>query len=227
MKRYCIYMLMIFTLLLLPQVVSAASLCDYRVLTEERDKARNINVSYSYKMENGEPIFSVTISNLFETMYVKDLLSGKVYHSDDFTSESELILEGYRDDKKISYVVYSKEYGCYGTSLITLYATLPNYNEFSADEVCIGAEEFSLCQRWGAVSVDYDTFVAKVKAYKEQKANPLYPPDFEQEKTWLDYVFAFVGKYYVYLVSLVIIIVLLISALKKIFVQKNEFDFKV
>ena len=92
-------MLMIFTLLLLPQVVSAASLCDYRVLTEERDKARNINVSYSYKMENGEPIFSVTISNLFETMYVKDLLSGKVYHSNNFTSENELILEGYRDDK--------------------------------------------------------------------------------------------------------------------------------
>ena len=227
MKRDYIYMLMIFTLLFLPRIVSAAPLCDYRTLTEQRDKARNVNLTYSYKMENGEPVFAVTISNLFDDMYVEDKLTGKVYHSDKFTTETELIIDGYRDDKKIRYVVYSKAFGCYGKSLITLYATLPNYNEFSADEVCIGAEEFSLCQRWGAVSVDYNTFVAKVKAYKEQKETPLYPPDFEQEKTWLEYVFEFVGKYYVYLVSLVIIVVLLISALKKIFVQKNEFDFRV
>lgn len=227
MKRYYIYLLMVFTILFLPRTVFAAPVCDYRILSEQRDKARNINLSYSYKMENGVPVFSVTISNLFDDMYVEDQLTKKVYHSKDFTSTSELVLDGYRDDLKIRYVIYSKVNGCYGKSLLTLYATLPNYNEFSADEVCVGAEEYSLCQRWGAVSVDYKTFVTKVKEYKELKANPLYPPDFEQEKTWLDYVFAFVGKYYVYLVSLVIVIVLLISALKKSFVQKNEFDFKV
>ena len=138
-----------------------------------------------------------------------------------------MIIEGYRDDSKVRYAIRSKGHGCNNATLITLYATLPNYNEFSADEICIGAEEFSMCQRWGAVSADYDSFVAKVKAYKELKENPLYPTEFKKEMTWLDYVFEFVGKYYVYLVSLVIIIVLLISALKKVFVQKNEFDFDV
>lgn len=227
MKRVYIYITFVFTLLFLPNIVFAASLCDNRVLLEQRDKARNVNISYSYVMENGEPIFSVTLSNLFEDMYVVDKLTGKTYHSDKFTTDGELVIEGYRDDLKIRYVVYSKVYGCYGESLINLYATIPNYNEFSADKVCVGAEEFSLCQRWGAVSVDYDTFVAKVKAYKEQKANSISTPVFKQEKTWLDYIFSFVGKYYVYLVSLVIILVLLISALKKVFVQKNEFDFRV
>mgnify|MGYP003311858602 CR=1 FL=1 len=91
-------------------------------------------------MENGEPIFSVTISNLFEDMYVVDKLSNKVYHSNNFTSDSELVIDGYRDNHKITYVVYSKVYGCYGEQLITLYASIPNYNEFSADKVCIGAE---------------------------------------------------------------------------------------
>lgn len=227
MRKVYICLTFVFTLLFLPQIVSAKSLCDNRVLLEQRAKARNVNISYSYTMENGEPIFSVTISNLFEDMYVVDKLSNKVYHSNNFTSDSELVIDGYRDNHKITYVVYSKVYGCYGEQLITLYASIPNYNEFSADKVCIGAEEFSLCQRWGAVSVDYDTFVEKVEAYKKQKASKIEPPDFEQEKTWLDYIFSFVGKYYVYLVSLVIIVVLLISALKKVFVQKNEFNFKV
>lgn len=227
MKKVYICMIFVFALLFLPNKVFADSLCDNRVLLEQRDKARNVNISYSYKMENGEPVFSITISNLFDDMYVVDKLSGKTYHSDKFTTDSELVLDGYRDDQKIRYVIYSKAYGCYGRSLMTLYASIPNYNEFSADKVCVGAEEFSLCQRWGAVSVDYDTFVAKVKAYKEQKSNSISTPNFEQEKTLLDYIFSFVGKYYVYLVSLVIILVLLISALKKIFVQKNEFNFKV
>lgn len=227
MKKVYICIAFVFTMLFLPQIVSAKGLCDNRDLLEQRAKARNVNVSYSYTMENGEPIFSVTISNLFDDMYVVDKLSGKIYQPKDFTTDSELIIKGYRDDQKITYMVYTTVYGCYGEQLITLYASIPNYNEFSADKVCVGAEEFSLCQRWGAVSVDYDTFVAKVKAYKEQKAAKLTPPNFEQEKTWLDYVFSFVGKYYVYLVSLVIILVLLISALKKVFVQKNEFDFKV
>ena len=162
MKRYFVYVIAIFTLLMLPIKVSATNLCDYGLLSDY-----------------------------------------------------------------LSYQIYTRVAGCYGKMLTTRYVTFPNYNEFSTDEVCIGAEEFSLCQRWGAVAVDYDTFVAEVNAYKNKKAIEKNKIVFNNEKTFWEKVFIFVGNYYVYLVSLVVIIILFISALKKIFVKKNQFDFKV
>ena len=70
MKKVYICIAFVFTMLFLPQIVSAKGLCDNRDLLEQRAKARNVNVSYSYTMENGEPIFSVTISNLYDDMYI-------------------------------------------------------------------------------------------------------------------------------------------------------------
>lgn len=227
MKRYFVYVITIFALLMLPIRVSATNLCDYGLLADYRSLAKNINVTYSYKLEDGQPIFEVTISNLYEDMYIVDTLTNATYDKSDFTSENEIIISGYRDNSKISYQIYTRVAGCYGKMLTTRYVTFPNYNEFSTDEVCIGAEEFSLCQRWGAVAVDYDTFVAEVKAYKNKKAIEKNKIVFSNEKTFWEKVFIFVGNYYVYLVSLVVIIILFISALKKIFVKKNQFDFKV
>lgn len=227
MKKYFIYVLVIFTLLIMPNQVSASSLCDYGLLADYRSLAKNINITYSYKLENGEPIFEVTISNLYDDMYIVDTLTKAVYDKSDFTSENEIVIGGYRDNTKISYQIYTRVAGCYGKMLTTRYVTFPNYNEFSTDEVCVGAEEFSLCQRWGTVGVDYDTFVAEVNAYKRQKNLQKNKIIFENEKTFWEKVFTFVGNYYAYLVSLVIILILLISALKKIFVKKNQFDFKV
>ena len=69
--------------------------------------------------------------------------------------------------------------------------------------------------------------MAEVNAYKNKKAIEKNKIVFNNEKTFWEKVFIFVGNYYVYLVSLVVIIILFISALKKIFVKKNQFDFKV
>lgn len=227
MKKYYIYISTVFALLMMPIRIYATNLCDYGLLSDYRSLAKNINVTYSYKMEDDKPVFEVTISNLYEDMYVVDTLTNATYDKSDFTSDNEIIISGYQENSKISYQIYTRVAGCYGKMLTTRYVTFPNYNEFSTDEVCVGAEEFSLCQRWGAVAVDYDTFVAEVKAYKTKKANKNNKIIFNDEKTFWEKVFIFVGNYYVYLVSLVIIIILFISVLKKIFVKKNEFDFKV
>ena len=227
MKKKIIYTLIFFALLIMPNKGFAASLCDYGLMSDYRSLAKNINITYSYKMENNEPVFEVTISNLYEDMYIVDTLTKATYDKDDFTSDNEIVISGYPDDKKITYQIYTRVVGCYGKMLTTRYVTFPNYNEFSTDEVCIGAEEFSLCQRWGAVAVDYDTFVAEVKAYKEEKALRQELITFDKKKTFWERVFTFIGNYYAYLVSLVIIIILLISALKKFFIKKNQFDFDV
>ena len=227
MKKYYIYVFIIFTLLLMPNMVSAAGLCEYKLLSDYRSLAGNVNITYSYRMEDGKPVFDVTISNIYDDMYVKDVLLDKTYTEKDVDANNEIVIKGYRDDLQLKYQIYTTVAGCYGQLLTTKYVTLPNYNEFSADEACVGAEEYSLCQRWGAVSVDYETFIAKVAAYKERKAAQGNEIVFNKNKTLLEKIFAFVGNYYVYLVSLIIIIILGIAALKKIFLKKNQFDFRV
>lgn len=227
MKRQYIYLLIFFTILFTPKTINAASNCDYKNLSDYRSLAGNINVTYSYRMEEGKPVFDVTISNIYDDMYIIDTYQNKQYTKKDFTSDNELIIKGYPDDLTLRYQVYGYIFGCPNQQLITKYVTLPNYNEFSTDKACVGAEEYSLCQRWGAVSVDYEEFLSKVQAYKERKKAQNNPIIFDDEKTFWDYVFTFVGNYYVYLVSLVIIIILLTAAIKKTFIKKNEFDFKV
>lgn len=227
MKKYYIFFLMVFTLLLMPNVVSAEGVCDYKTMSDYRSLAGNVNITYSYRMEDDKPVFDVTISNLYDDMYVKDVSLNKKYDKSNFDSNNDIVITGYIDDVQLKYQIYTRNVNCYDQLLSTKYVTLPNYNEFSADAVCIGAEEYSLCQRWGAVSVDYDTFIAKVKAYKERKKSAGEVIDFKHDKTLLEKIFSFVGSYYVYLVSLIIIIILIIAALKQIFLKKNQFDFNV
>lgn len=227
MKRCFIYVLTVFTLLIVPKEIVYASYCDVGISSDYKALAGNIDITYSYTMENGQPIFDVTISNLYEGMYIVDTLTEQKYTQKDFTSDNEIVIDGYRDGSKISYKIYVTVSGCYEQLLTTRYVTLPNYNEFSTDEVCKGAEEYSLCQRWGAVSIDHDTFVKEVEAYKERKNAKKDEIVFDDEKTFLEKILIFIGNYYIYLVLVVIIIVLILAGVKRMFAKKNQFDFKV
>lgn len=225
MKNY-VRALIIVALLFIPTKINAASICNPGLLADYKSLAGNINITYSYKLEKGKPIFEVTISNLYNDMYVVDKLTKKTYDKADFNSNNELIIGGYRENSKIRYEIYTRVAGCYGKLLTIRYVTFPNYNEFSTDEICVGAEEFSLCKRWGAVAVDYETFVKEVKKYKEKKAEKK-PIIFEKEETFLEKMFAFVGEYYIYLVSFAIALVLLVAVLSRRRYKRNQFDFKV
>jgi hypothetical protein len=94
--------------------------------------------------------------------------------------------------------------------------TLPRYNEFSMDPVCIGAEEFSLCQRWGEISVSHEDFVIRVEEFKNRKQDRLIRQELRQEvPTWWDRVLSFVGNYYMLLVLAVVLLVLALAGMQK------------
>lgn len=230
MKKHCIYIIMIFVLLLMPKMVYADGLygiCDYKDLSDYRALANNVNITYSYDMVKGEPIFSITLTNLSEYMYVTDVYRNKTYYNSNFTKENELTLTGYTNNQKVKLQIYTRDGGCSDQLLTTKYITIPAYNKFYSDEVCDGVEEYSLCQRWAAVSIDYDEFVAKVTEYKEKKFAREEAINFKNKETLLEKIFTFVGEYYAILVCGVIVIVLIIGAIQKIFLKKNQFDFKV
>lgn len=228
MKRYLILLVLAMIMMTLPSKVSAASLCENRVLSDYKSLASNINIHYTYSMKDDKPVFDITISNIYEDIYVVDSSKNKTYKFKDFTSDYELILKGYSDNQTIKLQFYTSTTGCYGQLLSTRYVTLPNYNEYSSDEVCNGAEEYSLCQRWGAMSLSYEEFVSKVNNYKEGKNKPPIVEEEETKKLSLaEIIFKFIGSYYVFLVSGIIIIILIIAAIRNISLRKNQFDFKV
>jgi hypothetical protein len=215
-------------IMILPTKVSAASLCENKVLSDYKSLASNINIYYTYSMQNGKPVFDITISNIYEDIYIVDTTKNKTYKYQNFTSDYELILKGYTDNQRVKFQIYTSVSGCYGQLLSTRYVTLPNYNEYSDDNVCAGAEDYSLCQKWGAMSLSYEEFVSRVEKYKESKSKPPVVEE-EEDKTLslTEQLFRFVGKYYVFLVGGIIIIILIIAAIRNISLRKNQFDFKV
>lgn len=224
--KYYVRALIIIALLFVPIKINATSICNPGLLADYKSLAGNINIAYTYELKKGKPVFEVTISNLYKDMYVVDKLTKKTYDKSDFNANNELVIGGYRENAKIRYEIYTRVSGCYGKLLTIRYVTFPNYNEYSTDEVCVGAEEFSLCKRWGAVSVDYETFVKEVETYKNRRTSK-EKIVFEKEETFMEKVFAFIGEYYIYLVASVVGLILVIALLIRVRRNRNKFDFRV
>lgn len=210
----------------IPSKVQALS-CDNRLIADYRELAGNINIYSTYRMENGEAVFDISIVNVPGGVYVVDSTTGKKYEHRNFTTQNELIISGYKENQRVKIDFYINTTGCFDQILATRYVVLPNYNEFSTDPVCVGAEEYSLCQRWGVVSLSHEDFVSMVNIYKEKKRQNQTVIDLRVAKTLKDKILDFIGEYYIYLVSGVVVIILILAALKTRATHKNEFNFKV
>ncbi len=227
MKKYYIYLILIFGALVLPKNVNAVGLCDNRTMADYRELAGNIKIYTDYSIIENQATFDVIITNLPRDVYILDTINNKTYQYADFTTSTELVIKGYRENQRITYQIFMNMGGCYGQLLTTTYATLPNYNEYSSDPVCEGAEEFSLCQKWGTVSTGYNDFVTQVNEYKIKKQQTKKEPYVPTEPSMKDKVLTFIGNYYVFMILGIAGIVLLLMGLKTWASNKNEFDFKV
>lgn len=227
MKKYYIYIFLIFVVVFLPKNVNAVGLCDNRSMAGYRELAGNIRVYTDYRIVQNQAFFDITITNIPRDVYIVDTSSNKTYQFENFTTYSELIIKDYRENQRITFDVYVNTGGCYGQKLTTIYANLPNYNEYSSEEVCQGAEEFSLCQKWGNVSHGYNDFITQVNEYKIKKKQNTTNPYVPKEPGVKDKILEFIGDYYIFLIGGIALIVLLLMGLKTWASNKNEFDFKV
>ena len=226
MKRNLLYVMAFFAIFIIPNNVKAA-LCDNRNIADYRELISNVSAYSNYRIENGKALFDVTITNLPYNVYMEDAITGKTYSYKDMTTDNELIITGYEEDQRLVYRFYMSLPGCHGQYLGATYVTLPNYNQYSEDPVCVGAEEYSLCQKWGVISSSYEDFVIKVNKYKENKNNQQQIVEVEETKSLKDKIIEFIGNYYIYMVSGIVIIILLLSAIKTIAVEKSQFNFRV
>lgn len=156
-NMYCSVALLI-VFLCIPFSVNACSSSDkinYSKL------ASNINYRYTYQ-ENGDNVtFNVTFYNIPENFII-------VGDNEYGYSGSELTINNLYSGMN-RFNIETNLNGCGGISLYTKYVDLPYYNPYYNDPLCVGIENYQLCNKFTTknLNISYEEFKKKVTEYKK------------------------------------------------------------
>ena len=222
MKKIYLFILM----LVLPISVFARAKtgCDYAVLSKLKKYASNVNLIYDYKIVDNEAYFNITINNIVPDIYILDETSGKTYNYAS-SNNGEVVIPDVHGVKKLKYKIMSTNASCIDELLLTQYITLPVYNKYSADPLCDGLENYSLCYTFLETDLTYDEFKEKIEAYRNRK--PVEEEETvikEHVKTDWEKFLDFMMKYGLYIMAAFAILITIISVRRS---KKNKFDFKL
>jgi len=201
-------------LLFLININTIKAKCNYSTVSRAKSLVSNINISYSYHMNDFQPYFDVTISNITPDMYFVDTQTDKTYTYND-TRNGEITINNY-DGTSGAYKFYSASGDCYGTSLGRKYYKFPVYNIYYNSAMCSDIPEYSLCKKWVDFNYSYDEFSTAIDKYKislvekdEPEENVTYNPDIFSN------IVKFYMNYYYYILIAVIIICGIVIIVKK------------
>ena len=174
--------------------------CDYTTKARLKELASTISSSYvPIETENGVT-FQVTITNIYPGLIVRDVSNGEEYRYDANRSRpSEVTITDLQPDQTYQYDVYSDNPSCSDIILNVYYVTLPAYNAYYKDTLCIGIENYSLCNRWLKHSMSFEEFEKGVSEYRES-LNQEVPK--KEEQTRLNPVLQFIRDYYYVFIGL-------------------------
>ena len=203
MKKGIGIILVTVLMFVVPSVVQAEDFfnrCDYTTKARLKELASNISSSYvPIETENGVT-FQVTISNIYPGLIVRDVSNGEEYRYDANRSRpSEVTITDLQPDQTYQYDVYSDNPSCSDIILNVYYVTLPAYNAYYKDTLCIGIENYSLCNRWLKHSMSFEEFEKGVSEYRES-LNQEVPK--KEEQTRLNPVLQFIRDYYYVFIGL-------------------------
>lgn len=209
--------LLLIVLLLLPinSLCLSYGGCEYSVISRLKSLVTNVNISYSYKINNNKPSFDVTLVNITPDMYFYDTITKKNYYYSD-TNNGEITIYNYSGYSG-SFKFYSAKSECHGISLGTKYYKFPIYNEYYNDPLCNGLT-ISVCKKWANVNYSRDEFENLINEYE----NPIIEKEegIKYEKDIFDYIVDFYVNYYYYILISIIVICVVIIVYKS---KKDKF----
>lgn len=192
--------------------------CNNERIKELTSIAKNVEITYEldtyeeqpYNEETdkdytvsdiGEPIpqgnMRIIITGITEEFQIKDITYNRTFMYNEF-KDNTLILKNELNGHRI-FKVYSAE--C-DKEVRTIFIKVPRYNNYSTDPLCegISGDELAVCGTWYENDIDYDTFKAKVEAYKQELKDAQNAKPQNQEQTILDKVVSFLKDYYLYFI---------------------------
>lgn len=209
MKKNLLFACILMLLIIPSQVFASdddAFECSNQLASKYRQIAANINVSTTYREENGGITFQVIITNLTPDITVQDLTRGTYYtYGMNPENPSEVVIDGYAPGRSYRFIAYAtNQDDCEYGELYTYYVNTPSYNPYYNDAVCKDAKEYKLCQKWLKTSLNHDAFVKEVTAYKDslkkeesKKVKGIETPSFNLAQFFIDY-------YYVFLIIIIL-----------------------
>jgi len=213
MRKILILIISLFSFSL---VISAQNYkgCSNSDVARLRNIINNINLSYDYTIENGTPMFSVTINNLIPELYFVDSYSKNTYT---YTGD-EVTIGGYVGNGG-RYDFYSAREECYGIKIGTKHYSFPSYNYYYGSDLCEGVDS-SICDKWAKVNYNNSEFEMLIFEYKHRYEEEI--PIEEVEKTLFEKVLDFYVSYYYFILVGIIIICMII-----ILIKRNKDKFKL
>ena len=209
--KYVIFLLLI---LIIPKKIDAACFTDDNARLKEI--ISNVNISYDYEIVNNKAIFSIKFTNVVPEIFFRDSL-GNSYYGDE---NNEVVLYNYPDGQSYTFAFYGL-YDCSNNSVMIRYVNIPTYNAFYKLNVCKGAEEYKLCQKWVSHSLTRKEFIKNVEKYKN---NEIIVDDSKPDKMFsaIDFAVSFIKMYGLYILGGILIIIIVVKIVKY---KKDTFGF--
>lgn len=155
--------------------------------------AQNITTSYTYTEQDGNITFQITLSNIQAGLIIKDVKNNTIYPY----RGSELTIPNLQANTSYRFDIYTDDIDCDLETLYSHYVNTPAYNPYYQDEVCIGMEEYPLCQKWTQVNLTYEEFHQEVEKAKQPSESTEVEIKPEQNiKGIYDYILEFYLNYY-------------------------------
>lgn len=213
-----ISLIIVFVLAYITCIENTNASCNYTRLSNLKKIASNVDISYTYKINDNKATFDITIANMTKDIYLYDSYNDKKY-----VQTGEFVINDFKDGTKYRFFIKSNDNDCKDEVLITKYITLPKYNQYYGDPICKGIENYTLCQKWGTFNVtSYKEYKEKIEKYKASLIKEEEKKVENKKQTLIDKVINFLYKYYVIILSTIIIVgSILIFYLSK----KDKFNF--
>ena len=208
------YMVLLLALFFGISKVSAVA-CPNKEKVEYQERAKNISYSYSYDDSNNA--FSITFTNVTNGLYLADYIE----ESDDlqryYPTNDEVNINNVKPGYSYRYNVFtSDENPCSGSSIYSIYITLPYYNPYYHDSLCSGIKDYKYCKKFINKSITYEEFKTNVENYKNKLADQEVD-EVDDITSIFDYVF---NKYTIIISAIIVVIGIIII---RIYDKKNDF----
>ncbi len=118
--------------------------------------------------ENGYKKFDLVFVGLSPDIRVLNKNTNDTYYSTNNYYLAERTATNLTPGETYSFDIRGMEV-CYFQTFRTITIKMPKFNPYSQDPICEDAKNYSLCQKWTNVNVDYDTFIKRVEEYKKQQ----------------------------------------------------------
>lgn len=190
--------------------------CEYSDVSRMKQLVTNINVTYNYRIVNNIAYFDVTLSNITDEMYIVDNVTHNIYHN---PGTGEITIPNFTS-KSVTFSVYSNRSDCRSLFLGSKYAQFPTYNKYYTSKMCEGINEFTYCKKWVPKAYTEAEIKKAIEDYYNKPKPEEEPIEYIEKKTLLDKLIEIYVKYYILILSTIIIIGL---ALIEIIRKKKRF----